>query len=259
MERCAAATAQVDAPRTAATCAGHAATAHFNAAPPPHLVEGATNVATWNVATTAASTCAAPEDSHDGGEGCAHPLIAHADALRAAGSTEERVQGVLLLGAADVAAPTATVATRTVQAAAVARTHAALTGSRALDATTTAHGAGVFATATLAPPKHSSGLPLKKLGLHGVAVTLSEAAFDWDSAVEVPGATASTLLGSGALVNAGCQRCSNLRISKVEWCAAQHGHNVYFTLTRRVKRGDELLLHYKVRGARCKCRRSLHF
>ena len=75
---------------------------------------------------------------------------------------------------------------------------------------------------------------------------------------EVPGGRTGTLLGSGALLNAGCGRCSNVRISKIEWCAALHGFSVYFTLKRSVKRGTELLLSHKVRGARCKCRRSLH-
>ena len=59
-------------------------------------------------------------------------------------------------------------------------------------------------------------------------------------------------------MNAGCKRCSNVRISKIEWCATLRSFRVYFTLKRNVRRDTELLLFYKVRGARCKCRCSLH-
>ena len=49
-------------------------------------------------------------------------------------------------------------------------------------------------------PKNSSGLPLKALGLHGLATVLDESITDWGSALEVPGGRSGTLLGSGALV-----------------------------------------------------------
>ena len=186
-------------------------------------------------------------------------LIVHAHALRAAGATTKRVRSVLSLGEAAAAANGTSSATCAAQAGAVGRAHAALGASNKLAAATTTHGAGVCTTAPITVPKDSSGLPLKALGLHGLATVLDEATTDWDSALEVPGGRAGTLLGSGALLNAGCKRCSNVRISKVEWCATLQSYKVYFTLKRSVRRDTELLLFYKVRGARCKCRRSLHY
>ena len=216
-----------------------------------------------SIAAHAAVEVAAAQEVHDsasgGAEARAHPYAAHAEALRAAGATPKRINEVLKLEAACFAADDVSAKVRMAQAAAVAESHDALGNSVALGDVATAHGAGVCTDARIVLPKHATGLPLKKLGLYGFAVVFDGAATDWDSALECPGGLTGTLLGSGALLNAGCKRCGNVRISKVEWCAVLQAFKVSFALKRTVKRGTELLLHYGVRHARCKCRCSLHF
>ena len=215
------------------------------------------------IAAHAAAEAAATQEMHDsvsgGADARAHPHAAHAEALRAAGATPKRINEVLQLGAACAAADDVSAKVRMAQAAAVTEAHDALSNSGALGDVPTAHGAGVCANARIVLPKHTMSLPLKKLGLYGFAVVFDGAATDWDSALECPGGLTGTLLGSGALLNAGCKRCGNVRISKVEWCAVLQAFKVSFALKRTVKRGTELLLHYGVRHARCKCRCSLHF
>lgn len=63
------------------------------------------------------------------------------------------------------------------------------------------------------------------------------------------------LLGTGALLNAGCGDCSNVRISKVQWCQQLMAYMVYFQTTKAIAAGKELLLEYDVHGARCSCRK----
>ena len=138
-----------------------------------------------------------------------HPLAVHArvhaHALRIAGATTERVSKVLQLGRASAVANCKRSAGRLGSAD-------ARCPRRQQQARRHRHGARrrrlQCAAAPIAVPRYSSGLPLKKLGLQGLA--------------------------------------------------SLQGFNVYFTLKRSVKRGTELLLFYRVRGARCKCRRSLH-
>ena len=162
---------------------------------------------------SAAAPAAATDTDVDAGA-AVHPLIVHAHALSAAGATAKRVRSVLSLGEAAAAANGTSSATCAAQA-----------GTR------------------------RAWRQQKALGLHGLATVLDESITDWDSALEVPGGRSGTLLGSGALLNAGCKRCSNVRISKVEWCETLQAYSAYFTLKRSVRRGTELLLFYKVRGA----------
>lgn len=182
----------------------------------------------------------------------ANPLAAHAHALAALGVCGVRVHE-LMHCAAHVGN---NVAALQVQAAMVQHTHDELAASTTVAARVGAHGAALHAAHPFPSPLHESGWRLKEHGVQGIALAVNEGAIDRRSEIALPvnrdGGT-GVMLGAGAMLNAGCDLCSNVRISKMQWCQEMQAYHVFFKTTRAIAAGGELLLAYEVHGARCGC------
>lgn len=185
----------------------------------------------------------------------ANPLTAHADALSSIEAHAERVRELLHCAAQD---DNAAATCRPVQAAYVQRSFRDLAKSTVATACNGPHGSALRTARAFRAPRHGGGHRLKAHGIWAIAVAVNDGAIDRRSEIALPvnrdGGT-GMLLGAGALLNAGCSDCCNVRISKMQWCQHLMAYMVYFQTTRAIAAGKELLLEYDVHGARCSCRK----